>query len=1009
MLKSSFKGQIVKNITLNESFIKDNNLFLPVVLSKNAVNIFNIKKVVTVFVKDRFDNVNESPLHVRQSAGNKNFFKKSDIDTSSSNNNLFKSIYSKNIISSSGQEEFLGNFTTVNITDIDSEEYSLITQTQVDDIRNILNDSNDNDESFIAKIYCLNDKEETVDLIEIKIEGLARFIDVDSQAVINENFLYLSYLEEFLRDFSLQIRPYRFPILDTFFRQENGDIAGPALSFSEDILRSIYDSDVSEGKEIAINVVLGSNVINQQKDLFGISDLEISLNSIQRRDFSLELIRNDQYFTFLEKAIDYCLNNNIDIFPIKYDFSLIYTDESIKAVSLTKQSSFSLEELLLNYNDIIKFRFEKDLVNKRVITAKLFNASESAVGLSLYSLEINIDTSKYRLEDVINNSISFEFINNNAERIFIEEFYLDDNLTDSNNIIIDSSVSIENYMINTNKIVLYFQTPNTFDLESVFIKFNNLNNLIEIGPFNNQGVFDTISISENIYRECSRIITEQVRKPNSGNISEFEETRSLISGQAVNEIYSIPLIGIINDQNFKSLNYFPDTDSSTLDRAIPDSEKPEYLRNNIFVKINKKLYLNNTQIFEISDYSTLSDFSATNTINIVQKPSLTSIDVENLLNSDDDLLSDYNNFISSNLNLLSELFVLRYVVSFSFILMKNHTVQYFGESPFGATANDVELSQNNLVDFVINSNQSFSPIQMSNIINLAYSDNYILNKKDLIKQIFDISNYSNLYTFRNEVILNKEVANVSAEINQLNFLQNIDKSRFWEYDSNLQINCLNNLILDIKNNDELIIKKKDLSSSADFSFVLSGDIIDLLFENIDDIKSCIFSSFVTFDFGFSERYYNYNTEILESNDITITNFEDNLYFIEEDQRELYEQSDSSMILTLNLSDVRNYFILNELDQDKAFNKYASGSNFYNKLRNSISRVDGNNSLKISSLNARIYVNILDINSGKEYKIIKSLPIEFSNRIKNLLNNETREFNLDFNNSESLPSLIFRKI
>ena len=196
MLIKSRKGQVLKKINLNNSFVlsEDGKFIVPIEMSTSSSSFFNVKKILVTFTPVTFTDTIKKPFHVKSNVDNKKSYKDSDV-IDEKNSDIFKSIYSKNIVNSKDQVSFEGNVFNVNIPISEGDLFEVVTSTELQDVFDVtrittnirksrkqrildLQKEFDNTDFFI-RVYALNDKDEVVDNIEVRSQNIQNYIRVN--------------------------------------------------------------------------------------------------------------------------------------------------------------------------------------------------------------------------------------------------------------------------------------------------------------------------------------------------------------------------------------------------------------------------------------------------------------------------------------------------------------------------------------------------------------------------------------------------------------------------------------------------------------------------------------------------------------------------------------------------------------------------------------------------------------------------------------------------------------
>lgn len=1035
MLKKANKGQIVKGIDKESAFVNesDNSLILPVVLDKESVRFFDIKKIYTIFLPvafvDRSDilatnpifsntvndgfAIKEKPLHInRFMAQNKDrYFTLDKISERSSNNSLFRSLYGKNVVSSYGQEEFLGNFTTVTLNNSGDRDITIITRNAIEDINIAIGNVDDNSNNFSIKVYAENGAGEIVDyFFDNSSYNIIDFEDLSSD---NDNRfdVLTTFAEEVSRGIRLTINPYTFPIDENII---NGiPINGPQLNFDAQLISNLLRSEEAENATITVRSELISDEIGGSISLFsqaGISSVADFSSLVF--GFSASLIRDNNnttgYKNFIRDAYRYCKDNDLSNLNISYKTQLrvFFSGDFVPRIkTFSQDSSFSFESISNAYDDIKKYNFEKDLTSLNVIKAsiELFNDSPPELRKYRVRLDFSIDEdeSDYERRDVARGSIDFEFIDAAGNNFSNSEFFLDDNLTEGNSIIVNSGNLIWTYLPEGSRSVnFYFETARTQPVRFMFLKYtdnSNSNNLrlINIGPFA-QSVSQVSSsvLSNVIYREAANLIGSNIRP----EIDLEEKLPDLVRHSTREENYEIDLSRVINNPNFRSLGYFSDSDTNS------DDAKLKNIIRNTIIKIEKSGFVNGIFTGFITKYAFLSDLStfpidgilSVNNnifkINVKEDPEYFDVArLNNTLTNSLQVISDLAKFRADEPQDISENFRLDYKVNFSLIVLDKDIIENFGKP---LTNLNADAARNKLFDFVFSLNENFNIEKVLEIQQNVFKEDATDDEiNEAIRLIFDVTNLSLNYvnktfevSLQNEELKSQALLpsefDVDASIEDeeetqqgINQLISANQSDIFNYLYEDPISVSSNLILDIDSNisdNTLIVGHA--SRRQNYSISLFGpSIVSLLNLFKSDSNSFVEESFISFNYAFDKSttlIINRDSEDLISNKDFI--------FIKNDDDKIKNKVQMSVVFDQNDN-------LNLLPSNRGeyFQKYFD-TEFYTFASSLISQNNRfNNTLIAKHAVIRVCV-VLNINRTR-YTILKNIFLESGRNLRDLPN------------------------
>ena len=249
--------------------LKNGNVFyLPVEINKSSAQLLNAESIVVCYLPRYFfksKNINQltdfeknenirfsredKPLYVKSAKGNKNSFTPENVESSSTDNDIFKSIYSKNILSSFGQQPFIEDLIPIDFIYSNLEEnVTVVARTSIEKIRSstvsiendFLGEQFETDLDMIIKVYALNSRSEVIDNIQVETKPLSEYEQNINQANL-DILLIESNLRSFAETFLLSINSYAFPIRENI--ESNISIRGVFLDYDISLLNDIFDNN----------------------------------------------------------------------------------------------------------------------------------------------------------------------------------------------------------------------------------------------------------------------------------------------------------------------------------------------------------------------------------------------------------------------------------------------------------------------------------------------------------------------------------------------------------------------------------------------------------------------------------------------------------------------------------------------------------------------------------------------------------------------------------------------
>ena len=1014
MLKRATKGQIIKKINIQDSFERSGVFYIPIVLDKNACEFFNISNIIAAFLPVNFikpKNVftdfernensgftkKEKPLYVKENTKNSNYFESNNIENISTNSLLYKKVYSKNIVSSFGQSHFLEDKTPVISIDEDDDEINFLVRTSIDKIKQktciTLNELTQCF-SMIIKIYALNNKEEVIDSLEINskpIDKYSNFDDVSNDLILESDF------DLFVNDYTINFRPYITPILKNI--NENKDISGPTLSFNDLILNSIFlnTEDIDN-----INVTLSSDLIGKSLLISRLTSSIPASGITQNKSVSRSLIEDEGFINFILDAKKYLDENNKEALDIQYNFNISRRENEINSFKTSSISKTIINQL---YQNILSYNFEKDLTSERVISLEISKLNKNLVQNieNIYKIKIDIDTENYLEEQILQNSISFNFFDVLGNKITsIEDFYFDDSISTSNKIS-GTLINLDSLFFNQNSATIFIQNKNA--IEQNLIKSCELifHSDISTQPFS-IGIFDVIGSSFRTSRVSNNVFNDCATKLSKNTFINFNSNnylnKLLIQRTDTVDSFILNLGNILGDISFKNIEYFSSsTNESTAERL-------NEVINNTLVKITKYIKINNLQLNEVSQYYFLNEITSelTSENKVIINTSVVDImnfDLQSKLLSNLEILNNYSNIVRGNYGEVKGDFNVEYKICLDFAVFKNNTVIKFGN------VNNNDQSKSNLINFITSNNRNFQISNLINIIDRIYSDTFFESKRSLIEEIYIQSNIVETIDFEQRInasvqdFLTSDITPVNNEINNNIFtseIGNIDNFNFVNVE-----NIRSNLLLDF-NTGSFLLKKANRRTKL---LSLSGNNINHIIDSFNHYEnSSILRSFCKVEYKFNNKEFSEN-EINSLNNagfqVIKSNIDQNCMFL------FNKDSENSLPVSVSIRD--NNIFCDIIRENRDFKKFSS-SLYYDQIA---SLIGESNSLIIKNIVLRL---CLVININGNHNILLSnidLGMQPSRKLTRYISNNSSSYELNYLNLDVIdqnkklykPSIIYK--
>ena len=823
MIKKIRSGEVIKDLHLDESFVVDNDFYIPVNINSDNAKILNARFLLLTFTPEFILEINTpeigrstrtKPLFIKNFTKNKKKFSEEDVEDDSTTNSFFKKIYSSNIVSSYSNKDYIDNLTPIDFVYNEEESnVKVTTKSSVLDIKNTTPIIYGQFQKFYLNVYVLNNNFEVLDFSSVlSTKSINEYPVIESQ--VNENIMQNS-LNIFSDFFNFLFLPYTFPIKERLLNEES--------------IRGInYRINEQENNMLDTNVLDNVSVFFQSEELnksYLIRKFEED-NLVNEESFSTRLIQSNSFFNFINNCYQFYKSKLIASDQI--NFKLLFEGKKNSNIMTVKKDFLvSFNSLKKAYEDLLRFRLENNIVQGRMINIsinKLNSLGSSDSQINTYSVTLSLNDLALNA-DFFNSSFNLEFFDIENEKIRnIQTLYFDDSLTDGNGIsLLNNRILISDIMLNSNTITLYFDCLKAVKEGYLLFYYNNETDFIRIGPaISQESIYSFNRVAKNIFEEASLTIARLINQKSFNTV----DVREYILGNRSNfDDLEIQTSNLIENINFKNLNYF--ILNSSLESNSVENQINNVLQN-ILVKVNKKIIISNIEIANSSHYCALSDITNTNLNNIINAdvftyPSITNnTDYRSSLANRTDIFSSLNSFLLlQGINSINEAFKAEVCTSFSFIVMKNNIVTNFGRQDYSRD------SKVEFIDYIIESNPNYSSEDLNNLLNKAFSDQYFSLKQTIIREIFSLSNKKNVDFVFNKTIRKNDILNLVNDSNLENNPITFENVNFNEYDKNSSMQIRNNAIIDINRstflndtNLSFVLTKKIFNSP---NFVFFGD------------------------------------------------------------------------------------------------------------------------------------------------------------------------------------------
>ena len=763
MIKKIRRGTLVKDIHLEEAFsASGDDFYVPVSIDPVVARSTEAKYLFMTFLPANirgysYDGVVTSlrrkPLFIKQGK-NKMSLSSSDVEENSTNNSLFKAVYSSNIVSSMGSQDNFDNAIAIdNVYNVDTETARVVTRNSYVEINNITliqENNNERNDNFIVTAFVLSENLEIIDyLSKDSNQSIKDFENLSNN--VNEDVLQ-SVLYEVSQQFDFQFNRYVFPLTQRI--TEGNDIRG--LKY---VINATEDYFFQKAEEFDLFKRISIRILdrNTEKSFlikhFRRSNFDITPG------FSRSLLQNNQLLLFVDSVYSYYLGEELTSSDI-LDFELRFVAETHEGTevfySRPKMVSFGSIERLRQ--DILRYQIENEMTTGNIVNLSVehFNQDNffltfndagekiEVVNKNKYKMQLNLNP-RGTLDFLYDSSFRLKFYDNEGLEINdITSFYYDDNLTEGNNIEIIDRINIKNIMLNNSSIELYFESDELVKSVNILFYYNNESTYYNIGPFLVTDYLGSDArVTRNIYDQAS----QEVGKFTTYNTLTSEDVINYCNGVSSNfDTFYIDTSLLIENINIKALNYFQientleTTDILSITRRFFD---------NVLVKINKKISTTGIEVLNLNHYCFLTDvveeFETQENkiiarINTRNYESVTrNVDYSASLVNRIDVLRDFQNIISrrSNSN-ISSTFDIVVTNSMTFLLLKNKTSEYFGKgNELGLGSDTIKTAKRNLADFIMENNKSYSVSNLELLLDNLFNDTvYLSRKNELLRSLF---------------------------------------------------------------------------------------------------------------------------------------------------------------------------------------------------------------------------------------------------------------------------------
>ena len=302
MIKKIRSGEIIKDLHLDESFIVDNDFYIPVNINSNNSKILNARFLLLTFTPEfvleiNFEEIGRStrtkPLFIKNFTKNKKKFSEEDVEDDSTTNAFFKKIYSSNIVSSYSNKDYIDNLTPIDFVYNEEENnVKVTTKSSVLDIKNTTPIIYGQFQKFYLNVYVLNNNLEVLDFSSVlSTKSINEYPVIESQ--VNDNIMQNS-LNIFSDFFNFLFLPYVFPIRERLLNEES--------------IRGInYRINEQENNMLDTNVLDNVSVFFQSEELnksYLIRKFEED-NLVNEESFSTRLIQSNSFFNFINNCYQF--------------------------------------------------------------------------------------------------------------------------------------------------------------------------------------------------------------------------------------------------------------------------------------------------------------------------------------------------------------------------------------------------------------------------------------------------------------------------------------------------------------------------------------------------------------------------------------------------------------------------------------------------------------------------------------------------------------------------------
>jgi hypothetical protein len=1027
MIRKIRRGTLVKDIHLDEAFSAGgDDFYVPVSIDPSVARSVEAKYLFMTFLPENirgysYDGVTTSlkrkPLFIKQGK-NKMSLSSSDVEENSTNNSLFKTVYSSNIVSSMGSQDNLDNLITIDyIYNIDTETARVITRNNYIAINNITliqeNDIERND-NFIVTAFVLNEKLEIIDyLSKTSSQSVKNFENLNNE--VNEDVLQ-NVLYEVSQQFDFQFNRYVFPLSQRL--TAGNDIRG--LRYTINATEDYFFQKTEEFdlfKRISIRILDRNTERSFLVKHFRRSNFNIT------PEYSRSLLQSSQLILFVESVYSYYSGENLTSTDV-LDFEMQFVAETYEGseVFYNRQKLVSFGSIERLRQDILRYQIENEMTTGNIVNLNVehFNQDNffltfndagekiEVVNKNKYKIQLNLNPQGV-LDFLYDSSFRLKFYDDEGLEINdISRLYYDDNLTLGNDIEIVDRINVKNVMLNNSSIEFYFESDELVKSANILFYYNNESTYYNIGPFLVTDYLGSDArVTRNIYDQAS----QEIGKFTTYNSLMPEDVVNYCNGAASNfDTFYIDTSMLVENINLKALSYFEientleTTDILSITRRFFD---------NVLVRINKKIITSGIEVLNLNHYCFLTDvveefetqenkiIARINTRNF--ESVARNVDYSASLVNRIDVLRDFQNIITrGNNSNVSSTFNISATNNMTFLLLKNKTSEYFGKgNELGLGSDTIKTAKRNLADFVMENYTNYSVSNLESLLNDLFDNTvYSSRKTELLRSLFVDSNLTSHDVMVTRTLRASDAQNIS--INENIEVQDTDEESediqfsnvdFENYSSDSEFNIQSGLQANLTAGNFILSN----TFGNTFDFDISGNNIQNLINqrNAGNITSV--TARLSFNLIFN-KHTRFKNNI--SDDLTVHTIPDGRICI---------SIENSNFINLETTFSNNSISLKAPRTDFLFDL------FENETYNIISSYLVNESvLIVENIIAR--VNIEFDYSGVRKSLSRSIIVKHSEALNDFLlnNNLSSSFDkinlnlLDPNSSYFMPLLIYKK-